>query len=137
MKEAKHLPAIVLFDGDCNFCDASVQFIIRHDRHASIHFASLQSEVGHSYRARHRIPESVDSIVYIEEGVPYLKSDAAIRIAEHLDGRWRLLRFIRFVPKWIRDRGYDLFAKHRTRLFGKKEVCTLPSPDVRKRFLDR
>lgn len=137
MKEAKYLPAIVLFDGDCNFCDASVQFIIRHDRHASIHFASLQSEVGQSLRTRHRIPESVDSIVYIEEGVPYLKSDAAIRIAEHLDGRWRLLRLIRFIPRPIRDHGYALFAKYRTRLFGKKEVCTLPSPDVRKRFLDR
>ncbi|MCM3280666.1 thiol-disulfide oxidoreductase DCC family protein [Exiguobacterium sp. MER 193] len=131
------MPAIVLFDGDCNFCDASVQFIIHHDRHASIHFASLQSEVGQSLRTRHRIPESVDSIVYIEEGVPYLKSDAAIRIAEHLDGRWRLLRLIRFIPRPIRDHGYALFAKHRTRLFGKKEVCTLPSPDVRKRFLDR
>lgn len=131
------MPAIVLFDGDCNFCDASVQFIIRHDRHASIYFASLQSEVGQSLRTRHRIPESVDSIVYIEEGVPYLKSDAAIRIAEHLDGRWRLLRLIRFIPRPIRDHGYALFAKHRTRLFGKKEVCTLPSPDVRKRFLDR
>ena len=137
MKEAKYLPAIVLFDGDCNFCDASVQFIIRHDRHASIHFASLQSEVGQSLRTRHRIPESVDSIVYIEEGVPYLKSDAAIRIAEHLDGRWRLLRLIRFIPRPIRNHGYTLFVKYRTRLFGKKEVCTLPSPDVRKRFLDR
>ncbi|WP_215143328.1 thiol-disulfide oxidoreductase DCC family protein [Exiguobacterium qingdaonense] len=131
------MPTIVLFDGDCNFCDASVQFIIRHDRHALIHFASLQSEVGQSLRTRHRIPESVDSIVYIEQGVPYLKSDAAIRIAEHLDGRWRLLRLIRFIPRPIRDYGYDLFAKHRTRLFGKKEVCTLPPPDVRKRFLDR
>lgn len=137
MKEAKYLPAIVLFDGDCNFCDASVQFIIRHDRRASIHFASLQSEVGQSLRTRHRIPESVDSIVYIEEGVPYLKSDAAIRIAEHLDGRWRLLQLVRFIPRPIRDCGYTFFAKYRTRLFGKKEVCTLPTPDIRKRFLDR
>ncbi|WP_214885202.1 MULTISPECIES: thiol-disulfide oxidoreductase DCC family protein [unclassified Exiguobacterium] len=131
------MPAIVLFDGDCNFCDASVQFIIRHDRHASIHFASLQSEVGQSFRTRHRIPESVDSIVYVEEGVPYLKSNAAIRIAEHLDGRWRLLRLIRFIPRPIRDHGYTFFAKYRTRLFGKKEVCTLPSSEIRKRFLDR
>ncbi|MGA9466421.1 MAG: DCC1-like thiol-disulfide oxidoreductase family protein, partial [Exiguobacterium marinum] len=70
-------------------------------------------------------------------GVPYLKSDAAIRIAEHLDGRWRLLRLIRFIPRPIRDHGYTFFAKYRTRLFGKKEVCTLPTPDIRKRFLDR
>lgn len=137
MKEADALTAIVLFDGDCNFCDASVKFIIRHDRNGYFRFASLQSEIGQSIRARHRIPETVDSIILIHNGVPYLKSDAVIRITEHLDGRWRLLRFIRYTPKLIRDVGYDIIAEHRIRLFGKKEVCTLPTPDERSRFLDQ
>lgn len=137
MKEADVLPAIVLFDGDCLFCDASVRFIIRHDTSAKLHFASLHSEIGQSLRQRHRIPTSIDTILFIQDGVPYMKSDAAVRIAEHFDGRWRLLRFFRYVPKRFRDAGYDIIAKHRTRLFGKKEVCTLPSPSERKRFLDR
>lgn len=136
MKEANVLPAIVLFDGECNFCDASVQWIIRRDEHAYFQFASLQSEVGQTLRDRHRIPDSVDSIILIQQGVPYLKSDAAIRIAEHLDGRWRLLRFVRIVPKTIRDFGYDFFAKRRKRWFGEKDACTIPSPDERRRFLD-
>lgn len=131
------MPAIVLFDGDCNFCDASVQFILNRDATGIFHFASLQGEAGQTLRERHRINDSVNSIVLIRDGVPYIKSDAAVRIAEGLDGNWRWLRFVRFVPKPIRDFGYDVIAKHRYEWFGQKQTCKLPTPEERSRFLDQ
>lgn len=131
------MPAIVLFDGDCNFCDASVQFILNRDSAGNFHFASLQGEAGQAIRRRHRIPDTVDSIVLIKDGVPYLKSDAAIRIAEGLDRNWRILRFVRLVPKPLRDFGYDIIANNRYRWFGQKETCKLPTPEERSRFIDQ
>lgn len=131
------MPSIVLFDGDCNFCDASVQFILNRDTEGNFHFASLQGEAGQDLRKRHRIPEDVDSVVLVENGVPYIKSDAAIRIAKGLDGKWKLLRLVRFIPKPLRDVGYDLIAKNRYKLFGKKESCKLPTPEERSRFIDQ
>lgn len=131
------MPAIVLFDGDCNFCDASVQFILNRDATGNFHFASLQGEAGQALRKRHRINDSVDSIVLIRDGVPYIKSDAAVHIAEGLDGKWRWLRFVRFAPKPIRDFGYDVIAKHRYQWFGQKQTCKLPTPEERSRFLDQ
>ncbi len=131
------MPAIVLFDGDCNFCDASVQFILNRDPKGNFHFASLQADTGKMLRERHRIPDTVDSIVLIKDGVPYLKSDAAVRIAEGLDGPWRWLRFVRLIPRPLRDLGYDVIAKNRYQWFGKKETCKLPTPEERSRFLDQ
>lgn len=131
------MPAIVLFDGDCNFCDASVQFILNRDTTGNFHFASLQGETGQTLRKRHHIKDSVDSIVLIRGGVPYIKSDAAVRIAEGLDGKWRWLQFVRFVPKVIRDFSYDVIAKNRYQWFGKKQTCKLPTPEERSRFLDQ
>ncbi|WP_198662333.1 thiol-disulfide oxidoreductase DCC family protein [Exiguobacterium sp. TNDT2] len=131
------MPAIVLFDGDCNFCDASVQFILNRDSKGNFHFASLQGEAGKDLRIRHRIPEEIDSIVLLKDGVPYLKSDAAIRIAEGLDGGWQWLRLVRVVPRPIRDFGYDVIAKNRYKWFGMKETCKLPTPEERSRFIDQ
>ncbi len=137
VKGANQMLAIVLFDGDCNFCDASVQFILNRDTTGNFHFASLQGDAGKTLRERHRISDSVDSIVLIRDGVPYIKSDAAIRIAEGLDGMWRWLRFVKIVPKPIRDFGYDVIAKHRYEWFGQKQTCKLPTPEERSRFLDQ
>lgn len=131
------MPDIVLFDGDCNFCDASVQFILNRDVTGNFHFASLQGETGQILRKRHRIEDSVDSIVLIRDGVPYIKSDAAVRIAEGLDGKWRKLRYARFIPKLVRDFSYEVIAKNRYRWFGKKQTCKLPTPEERNRFLDQ
>lgn len=131
------MPAIVLFDGDCNFCDASVQFILNRDTKGHFHFAWLQGEAGKALRTRHRIPEAIDSIVLLKDGVPYLNSDAAIRIAEGLDGGWRWLGLIRIVPRPLRDFGYDVIAKNRYKWFGMKETCKLPTPEERSRFLDQ
>ncbi|MGY0203701.1 thiol-disulfide oxidoreductase DCC family protein, partial [Acinetobacter soli] len=81
---------------------------------------SLQGEAGKALRTRHRIPEAIHSIVLLKDGVPYLKSDAAIRIAEGLDGGWRWLGLIRIVSRPLRDFGYDVIAKNRYKWFGMK-----------------
>ncbi len=127
---------IVLFDGDCNFCDASVQFIIQRDPSAYFHFTSLQSEKGLQLKKQHGISEDEDSVVLIEKNKIYTQSSAALHIAKKLDGLWHLLFLFILVPRPIRDYFYNYFAKNRYKWFGKREdSCTLPSPEVRKRFL--
>lgn len=127
---------IILFDGDCNFCDASVQFIIKRDPYAHFYFTSLQSEKGLQLKRQYNIAEDEDSVVLIEKGKAYTQSSAALRIAKKLDGLWHLLFLFILVPRPIRDRVYQYVAKNRYKWFGKKEdTCALPSPEMRKRFL--
>lgn len=127
---------IVLFDGDCNFCDTSVQFIIKRDPYAYFQFASLQSEKGQDFVKQYHIPETVDSLVLIENHKAYTQSTAALRIAKKLDGLWHLLFLCILIPRPIRDGVYNYIAQNRYRWFGKKEdTCAIPSPEMRKRFL--
>lgn len=127
---------IVLFDGVCNFCDSSVQFIIKRDPAGHFLFTSLQSEKGMELVKQYAIPADLDGVVLIENGRVFTKSSAALRIAKKLDGLWHLLFLFILVPSKIRDIFYDYFARNRYKWFGKKEdACTLPSPDIRKRFL--
>lgn len=129
---------IILFDGDCNFCDSNVQFIIKRDPVAHFSFASLQSDIGQELVNKHAIPADVDSLVLIENDKAYVKSTAALRIAKKLDGLWHLLFIFILIPRVFRNFFYDFVAQNRYKWFGKKEEsCTLPSPDVRKRFLSR
>ncbi|MHA6259151.1 thiol-disulfide oxidoreductase DCC family protein [Sporosarcina sp. CAU 1771] len=127
---------IILFDGECNFCDSSVQFIIKRDPAAHFLFTSLQSEVGQKLVKEQNIPSDVDSLVLIENNKVYTRSTAALRIAKKLDGLWHLLYLFILVPPVIRNGFYDRFAKNRYKWFGKKEdACALPSPEMRKRFI--
>lgn len=128
---------IILFDGDCNFCDSSVQFIIQHDPAGYYQFASLQSGIGEELRAKHSIPGDVDSLVLIDQGRAYVKSDAALRVANHLTGLWKLAYYLKSFPRPLRDGAYDLVAKNRYKVFGKLDQCQLPPPHIRKRFLDK
>ena len=129
------MKAIVLFDGECNLCDASVQFILKRDR--GYHdFASLQGKTGQEFVKRHHLPATIDSVVVIERGVPYIKSDAALRIARHLQGGWKLLTILRIFPRSFRDCVYDVVAKNRHQWFGVKQHCALPSSETRARFHD-
>lgn len=128
--------AVVLFDGVCNFCSWSVQFIHEHDD-GTVRFAPLQSEVGAALLERHGLaPDYFDSLVYLGEDGVHTKSDGAVRIARHLEEPWRALWLARVVPRPVRDVGYDLLGRVRYRLFGKKESCMIPGPDLRSRFLD-
>jgi predicted DCC family thiol-disulfide oxidoreductase YuxK len=127
---------IVLFDGVCNLCNRSVQFIIQHDPQGRFRFASLQSELGAELRARLGIdPQAIDSIILIEGDRWYRESAAALRIARGLSGAWKMLWPLRFVPRSLRDGAYRIIARNRYRWFGKQETCWLPTPELRGRFL--
>ena len=128
--------AIVLFDGVCNFCNNSVNFIIERDPTGYFKFAPLQSEIGEKLLREHCIDKTqTDSVVLIENGKAHTYSTAALRVARKLKGAWVLLYGFILVPKFIRDFAYKLFAKNRYRIFGKREACMLPTPEVRARFL--
>lgn len=126
---------IILFDGECNLCDASVQFILKRDQ-GYYHFASLQSLTGQEMIQKHRLPSDLNSVVVIEQGVPYVKSAAALRMTKHLTGAWPLASIFRFLPRKLRDAGYDVIASHRHEWFGQKQQCMLPSKETRARFHD-
>lgn len=132
---SEHVKRIILFDGECNFCDKSVQFIIKRDPEAIFSFTSQQGEAGQQMIKKHHAPSSIDSIILIENDTYYLKSSAALRICRHLQGAWKLLFIFILVPYPIRDFFYNILAKNRYKWFGKKDQCTLPTPEVRKRFL--
>ncbi|MEY9970115.1 putative DCC family thiol-disulfide oxidoreductase YuxK [Lysinibacillus sp. RC46] len=126
---------IILFDGVCNFCDSSVQFIIKYDQAAYFQFASIQSEAGQALLAQYEVPENIDSVILIEQGKVYFESTAALKICRRLDSFWPVCYILIMIPPSIRNTMYRLFAKNRYRLFGRKEVCLLPTPSQRNRFL--
>jgi len=128
---------IVLFDGVCNLCSGSVQFLLERDLEGIFRFASLQSEVGRSLMTRHGLdPDALGSVVLIEEGRAWQESSAALRIARHLPGAWKLLRIFAVIPRPLRDAIYRWIARNRYRWFGKTESCWLPTPELRGRFLE-
>lgn len=130
------MSAIVLFDGVCNFCNSSINFVIEHDQAGYFKFAPLQSETGESLIEKHGIdPAKTDSVILVEDEKVYLQSTAALRIARKLDGLWSLSYIFIAVPRPLRNLFYKLFAKNRYRMFGKQDACMMPTPDVRARFL--
>lgn len=126
---------VVLFDGECNFCDSSVQFIIKRDVEGVFQFASLQSDAGQELLKKFNVPDGVDSMILIENGKVYYKSEAALRICRSLKGAWKLLYALIIVPRPLGDLVYDFIARNRYKWFGKKDSCMLPPPHIRKRFL--
>ncbi len=135
MNEARE-SLIVLFDGICNFCNSSINFIIEHDRKNSFKFAPLQSEIGEKLMGKFELNSPlIDSVILIENDQAFTHSTAALKIARHLGGIWQLAYVFIVIPKFIRDFFYKLFAKNRYRLFGKRDACMLPTPEVRAKFL--
>lgn len=131
-----HTHAIILFDGVCNLCNRTVDYIIRNDPDGIFRFASLQSEVGKDLAAEHGIDaQAVSSIVLIENGHAYLRSTATLRVYRRLTGPARLLWLLRVVPRPIRDVVYKFVAKRRYWWFGKRDSCRLPSEADQARFL--
>ncbi|WP_138004515.1 thiol-disulfide oxidoreductase DCC family protein [Halalkalirubrum salinum] len=128
---------IVLFDGVCNLCTGFVQFLIPRDPEGQFKFASLQSDVGEQLLAEHDLDtERLDSIVLVDGDDVYVKSSAVIRIASRLGGVYALARPLRFLPRALRDWGYDIVAANRYRVFGKKDQCMMPTEDIQSRFLE-
>ncbi|MEK3887574.1 thiol-disulfide oxidoreductase DCC family protein [Bacillus sp. FSL K6-3431] len=126
---------VILFDGVCNFCDSSVQFIIKRDPNSYFHFTSLQSPIGQSLLKEYNVPANIDSMVLIENDKLFYRTSASLRICGRLTGLWKLLYIFLLIPPPIRNIFYHIIAKNRYKWFGKKDSCTLPSPDIKKRFL--
>ncbi|APG59539.1 thiol-disulfide oxidoreductase DCC family protein [Christiangramia salexigens] len=129
---------IVLFDGICNLCNNSVQFIIKHDKKDAFRFASLQSEIGKNLLIERGLdPQELDSIILIEPGIAYYKkSTAALEIARSLDGAYPLLKHFLVLPEKLRDIIYDLIARNRYKWFGKRDSCMIPDPELNSKFLN-
>ena len=128
---------LVLFDGVCNLCDASVQYIIKHDKSDIFLFTALQSEVGQQIIKEFNIDTNkIDSIILYsnEHGISY-KSTAALKIASKLGFPRNLLSVFLIIPGIIRNWVYDYIAKNRYKWYGKKEECMIPTPDLKSKCL--
>lgn len=129
-----HKKAVILFDGVCNLCNTSVDFIIRKDKNEYFQFGALQQSS--DLLKKHNIDtEYLNSLVLIENGKVFYKSSAALRIAKKLDGAWPLLFSFILVPTFVRDPVYNWIANNRYRWFGKGNSCRLPTPAEAKRFI--
>ncbi len=127
---------VLLFDGVCNLCNRAVAFIVRRDPAARVRFASLQSPAGRERLRAHGLPEDhIDSLVLIDQGQAWQRSDAALRVAGYLRPPWSWLRALRVLPRPLRDGLYRWIARHRYRWFGKREACMVPDDELRSRFL--
>jgi predicted DCC family thiol-disulfide oxidoreductase YuxK len=127
---------VILFDGVCNLCNGFVQFVIARDPSGRFRFGALQSEGAQRLLAStpHTGPVP-DSIVLVDEGRVFTRSTAALRVARHLTFPWRLAYLFKFVPRPLRDGIYDWVASHRYGWFGRRDVCMVPTPELRVRFL--
>ena len=129
---------IILFDGVCNLCSGSVQFIIKRDPRQRFMFASLQSEFGQSTLTKLGLdPNELHSIILLSDEKVYERSDAALLIARRLSGLWPLFYGFRILPRLFRDWVYNLIARNRYKIFGKKNECWIPSPDLASRFVSQ
>jgi len=128
--------AVVLFDGVCNLCNGTVQFIIARDPGARFRFAALESDAARRMLTECGVQGPLpDSVALVEGGKVYTRSSAAVRIARRLRFPWWGLYALVVVPRPLRDALYDYVARHRYRWFGKREACMMPTPELRSRFL--
>jgi predicted DCC family thiol-disulfide oxidoreductase YuxK len=133
-------PRLVLFDGVCAFCDRAVLWLIARDAHRRLHFAPLQGDAAAQLRRRHpQIPDDIDTLVYVESDAAgervSLRSEAVFRVLAELSSPWRHLAWLRLLPRPLTDWAYRLFARHRYRLFGRRDACVVPDADERSRVI--
>lgn len=128
---------IVFYDGVCGLCDRSVRFLLQRDRRATLRFAPLQGETAW---ARPELPAELRSVVFVlrpntaQEQI-FFRSEAALRLLDHVGGGWRIVSWLRLIPRPIRDVVYGFIASRRYRWFGKFDACRIPPPEWRARFL--
>ena len=137
MDELPQDKKIILFDGVCNLCDASVQYIIKHDKKDVFRFVSLQSELGKKITNYVGVDTSkMDSFLLYQPGVAYYnKAEAALKVAGELGGAISLLTIFSVLPRFIKNFVYGVIAKNRYKWFGKKDSCMMPSAEIRGKFL--
>jgi predicted DCC family thiol-disulfide oxidoreductase YuxK len=127
---------VLLFDGVCNLCNAAVQFVIKRDPRSRFRFAALQSEVAQTMlRSIVSVAPRTDSMILIEGDRAYTRSTAALAISRRLRFPWPLLSVFWIIPRPIRDWMYDIIARNRYRWFGRRDECSLPTPELQARFL--
>lgn len=127
---------VILYDGVCNLCNNTVHFIIRNDPEAHFKFASLQGVKGIELLQKyHLVNNTTGTIVYIKDGRAYVKSTAAFLVLKSLGWPWKILYVCIIIPKPIRDFMYDLVAKSRYRIFGKRNTCMIPTKEIQNRFI--
>jgi predicted DCC family thiol-disulfide oxidoreductase YuxK len=120
---------LVLFDGVCNLCNGTVDFIIKRKSKTPFRFVALQSEAGEKLIQKYNIPREIDSVILIDNNGVFWKSEAALEIARHLTFPWKMAIFFKIIPKQWRDGIYGWIAKNRYRWFGKRTSCRLPTPE--------
>jgi len=127
---------VLLFDGVCNLCNGSVQWILQHDRRGIFRFASLQSDTGQTLLKHFQLAvDQFDTVVLIDGAQMFTRSDAALEIVRRLNPPWSWLWIFRIIPRPLRNAVYDWVARNRYRWFGRQEQCMLPRPEWKNRFL--
>lgn len=128
---------IILFDGVCNLCNSSVQFIIKRDSKKIFMFSSLQSDAGQDILLQNNLGNlDFSSIILLEDGIIYDKSTAILKITRRLSGIYKMGYLFIIIPKFIRDFVYNKISKNRYKWFGKKDSCMIPTEELKLRFLE-
>ncbi len=129
-------PRVIVFDGVCNLCNSSVQWVLKYDKNARFSFASLQGEFGQNLLKQNALdPKTFHSFILLEGDQLYTQSTAALRVAKKMSFPFFLLYPFILVPKFIRDTIYDYIANNRYKWFGKTDSCMIPDPEVQQRFI--
>jgi predicted DCC family thiol-disulfide oxidoreductase YuxK len=127
---------LILFDGVCNFCNAAVQMVIEIDRQQIFKFAPIQSELGQKLYRQHGLdPIDIQTLMLVDGDRILTESDAVLAVLSRLDGGWQLLSGFTVMPQPLRDWAYSEFARQRFRLFGKRDTCMMPTPELQERFV--
>jgi predicted DCC family thiol-disulfide oxidoreductase YuxK len=130
-----HPHPVILFDGVCNLCNKTIQFVIRHDPNEVYRFASFQSNFGKEMLQYFKInDQKFETFILLENGKIYDRSSGALRVCKKLKGGWKMLCAFLIVPKFIRDSVYNIVARNRYKWFGKEESCWMPTPALQKLF---
>jgi predicted DCC family thiol-disulfide oxidoreductase YuxK len=131
-----NVKSIVFFDGVCNLCNSSVDFMIKRDKNDQFLVGALQDEISKDILSQYDVREDyLDSIILLEKGRIFYKSTAALKIARNLSGFWPALYPLIILPQELRDGVYDWIGKNRYKWFGKQNTCRLPSPEEKAKFL--
>jgi len=126
---------ILLFDGECGFCNRTVQFFLQREKNKKMHFAPLQSQVGMQLRKYFEVDPKIDSLILIKNHSAYIKSCAALRLTPYMKGLWPVLVVFVAIPPFLRNIVYDFIARRRKKIFGRVESCALLMNEDRSRFL--
>ena len=128
---------ILLFDGVCNLCNSTIQFVLKRDKKHYFKFASLQSNYGQLFLKKNKLPTSIyDTFILIEGNSYTIKSSAILKVFKQLSSLWPVLYIFIIIPKIIRDALYNIIAKNRYHIFGKKDSCMIPDKEIISRFMD-